>query len=139
MSGDADIDSALIQAYVDLDQGLSIAGENFEFDPTQEDEYVELTINPSGSRPISLGAAGIDEHVGFMQLAFNVPILTGRAQLLSYAQEIRDEFIVGKGYTYNGQNVQITAVERSAIRRENKIARLVVSVFWKAQTIRPEI
>ena len=139
MAGDLDIDGALFGGYLAMGLGLATAEENVKFDPPESADWAAVLIVPAGSGPISLGAAGIDEHTGFMQIDFHVPLRTGRAQLIAYGQAVRDEFIVGKGYTHNGQNVEITRVERSGIDTSEKWARLVMSVFFRAQTIRPEI
>jgi hypothetical protein len=133
-----DIDGALIQAYVDLAMGLSTAYEGVHFTPpTDGTDWASVFIVPALIDFNSLGTNGTDLHTGFMQIDFNTTHGTGRAVLLGYAQQIRDEFIGGKGYTQDPQNVRIDTVDRSAVREVDGYMRISVTVNWEAETIRP--
>ncbi len=87
----------------------------------------------------SLGDNGEDLHLGIMQIDFNTPHGEGRAALIAYAQQVRDEFVGGKGYVRNSQNVRIDTVERTAVTEADGWMRISVSVNWEAVTIRPAI
>jgi hypothetical protein len=135
-----DIDGALIQAYVDLGMGLSTAYEGVHFDPPKDGtDWASVFIVPATIDYNSLGNNGEDIHIGFMQIDFNVEHGVGRAALLGYAQQIRDEFTGGKGYTQNSQNVRIDTVDRTAVRESDGWMTISVTVNWEATTIRPTI
>ena len=135
-----DIDGALIQAYIDLGLGLATAyeGEHFK-PPTNGADWARLFIVPADSSPATLGVNGEDFHTGFMQVDFNTELGNGRAALIAYAQAMRDEFVAGKGYTRDSQNVRVVSTQRSSIREVDGYLRLSVTVFFEAATIRPEI
>jgi hypothetical protein len=137
-----DIDGALIQGYIDMALSLETAYENAEntsIPPTDGTDWAAVFIVPALIDFNSLGVNGTDLHEGFMQIDFNTKHGTGRATLLGYAQACRDEFVGGKGYTKNAQNVRITNTERSPIRTADGWTRLSVTVNWEAETIRPTI
>lgn len=135
-----DIDGALITGYINIGLGLSTAYEGEEFTPpTDGSDWAAVFILPATSEPTSMGVGGMDEHTGIMQVDFSTKHGTGRATLLGYVQSMRDEFVVGKGYTRNSQAVEITSVERSPVREIDGWMRVSVSVNWLARTIRPAI
>ena len=135
-----DIDGALIQGYLDMSLALDTAYENADFTPpTDGSDWAAVFIVPALIDFNSLGVNGTDLHQGFMQIDFNTKHNTGRAVLLGYAQACRDEFVGGKGYTQNSQNVRITNTERTPVTNEDGWAKLSVTVNWEAETIRPTI
>ena len=135
-----DIDGALIQGYLDIGLGLDTAYEGEEFtDHAPEDDWAAVFIVPATSGFNSLGVNGTDLHEGFMQIDFNIPHGKGRADLLSYAQSVRDEFVGGKAYTLNSQNTRITTVERSSVREVDGWMRISMTVNWESETVRPTI
>jgi hypothetical protein len=135
----AKIDSALIQAFTDLNLGLPTAYEGEEFRKSdKDDEWAEIHILPVITQVATLGVAGQDEHSGIMQIGFNVRPGTGRAALIGYCDTIRAEFFAGKAYSANDQEVFINSVDRSAIDIVNGWMHIDVSINWIARTIRPE-
>ncbi len=135
-----DIDGALIHGYIDIGLGLDTAYEGEEFPPpTDGSDWAAVFILPAVTDFNSLGVNGTDLHEGFMQIDFNTPHGKGRAQLLSYAQSVRDEFVGGKAYTLNSQRTRITTVERSSVREVDGFMRLSMTVNWEADTVRPTI
>lgn len=136
-----DIDGALIQAYIDLDLGLSTAYEGVEFEPptTNGAKWASVFIVPAVTDFNSLGSNGTDLHTGFMQIDFNVKPGIGRALLVGYYDTIRASFIGGKAFTQNSQSVRINTVERSSIRSVGGWNRISITINWEAETIRPTI
>lgn len=135
-----DIDGALIQAYVDLGLGLDTAYEGQEFTPPDDgSDWAAVFILPATSDFFTLGENGEDQHLGLMQIDFNTPHGKGREALVDYAEQIRAEFIGGKGYIRNSQRVRIDTVERTAVIEVDGWMRISVSVNWEATTIRPAI
>lgn len=134
-----DIDGALVQGYLDMSLGLSTAYEGRQFEPTAATNWAAVFIVPASTTVDSLGAGGMDLHTGFMQIDFNIPPDKGRAQLITYAQACRAQFVAGKGFSRNSQYVRIVSTERSQIRRVDAWMRISVTVNWEAETIRPEI
>ena len=133
------MDGALIQAYIDLGLGLSTAYENDHFKPPANADWAQISIVPAGSAAFTLGVNGEDLHTGFMQIDFNVKPGSGRAQLMTYAQAIRDEYVIGKGYTLDDQSVRVTGADRSSIRPVDGWTRISMTIYFEATTIRPTI
>lgn len=133
-----DIDGALIQAYVDLAIGLDTAYENVAFTPPDDgSDWAKVSIVPAVVDYASLGSGGQDLHEGFMQIDFKTPHGKGRAGLVAYAQTIIDEFVGGKSYTQNSQNVRIDTVDRSQIVEEDGFMSISITVNWDSIVIRP--
>lgn len=131
-------DGALIQAYIDAGLGLSTAYEGQHFEtPTDGSPWASVFILPAAFDVISLGAGGMDQETGILQIDFNVTPGTGRATLINYAETIRAQFIAGKSFARSGQTVRVVSVERSNIRTVDGWLRLTVSVTWEAETTRP--
>jgi len=134
-----DIDGALIQAYQDMNLDLPTGFEGMHFDPPTNSHYAMAFIVPAGSDPATLGVSGTDRHTGFMQIDFYADLRDGRATLVGYAQAVRDQYVAGKWFTRNGQNVRVVRVDRTGIRQDDGKLRLTVTVFFEADTTRPEI
>lgn len=135
-----DIDGALIQGYIDLAIGLDTAYENVAFPPPIDGaDWAAIFMLPGVVEYNSLGAGGQDLHNGAMQIDFNTPHGKGRAALIGYAQTIMDEYVGGKYYTKNSQNVRIDTVDRSQIVEDAGFMKISVTVNWEAIVIRPAI
>lgn len=134
-----DIDGALIQGYIDIGQALPTAYEGADFKPPSNAPWASVFIIPADSPPATLGAGGMDEHIGFMQIDYNTPAGAGRAGLIAYAQAVRNQFVAGKTFTRNSQTVTVDSVDRSNIRHVDGWLRISLTINWTARTIRPEI
>lgn len=101
--------------------------------------WAQLTNLRAGAGVASLGAGGLDEHVGVFQVDVNVPSVGGnpRAALLGHADRLRAYFYAGRRFTYDSQGVRVVSAEASAIRRVDNWQRISVSVTYSAFSIRP--
>lgn len=131
-------DGALVQAYIDAGLGLSTAYEGQHFEPpTDGSAWAQVTILPAAFDVISLGAGGMDQETGIMQIDFNVAPGTGRATLISYAETMRNAFIAGRSFSRSGQTVRVINTERTPTRLVDGWLRLSVSINWESETTRP--
>lgn len=134
-----DIDGALIAAYQDIGLDLETAYDNMHFNPPRGCHWAQVSVVPATSGPVTGFDMGRDLHTGFMQIDFNVPLNEGTADLRDYAQQVYEHFTAGKGFTRNSQTVLIVRCERTNARRVDDWMRLTMTVFFEAETIRPEI
>jgi hypothetical protein len=135
-----DLDRALVQGYLDMNLGLDTAYDNVKMTPPEDgSDWARLTMVPAVISPSSLGAGGRDLHSGFMQIDFNLSHNTGRNGFLVYADTVRQQFVTGKGFTYDGTTVRITSVDRSNVRTVDGYARMSVTINWESEETRPTI
>jgi hypothetical protein len=133
------IDGALVQAYIDIGQGLSTAYEGIHFEPPHNANWAAVFQLPAGSPPATLGVGGQDEHTGVLQINYNIKPGTGRSQLYTYAQAALTKFVAGRSFSSSGQYVTIESSGRTPIRAVDGWLRISVNVNWIARTTRPEI
>jgi hypothetical protein len=135
-----EVDTALLQALVDLALGIPIAYPNEDFTPpTDGSDWIMTTQLPAITEAASLGVGGWDRLLGILQIDFNSKPGTGTATLLGYAQAALDEYVAGKNYTSGSQTVKVLQAYRSQILEIDGWARVAVSVSWQALTVRPAI
>lgn len=103
--------------------------------------WAQLTNLRAGADVASLGAGGMDEHVGVFQIDVNVPESGGnpRATLLQHADQLRGYFVAGRRFTHSNQSVRVTRADVSQIRRVDGWQRVSVSVRYSAFSTRPEV
>jgi hypothetical protein len=135
----ANIDKALVDAYIDIGQNLATAYEGIHFEPPHNADWAALFVLPAGSPPATLGVGGQDEHIGILQIDYNIKPGVGRSQLYTYAQAALDKFVAGRSFSSSGQYVTIESSGRTSIRAVDGWLRMSVSVNWLARTTRPEI
>lgn len=118
-----------------------IAAEGFAFTPPSSGAWAQLTHLRAGADVASLGAGGMDEHVGVFQIDVNVPESGGnpRATLLQHADQLRGYFVAGRRFTHSTQSVRVTRADVSQIRRVDGWQRVSVSVRYSAFSTRPEV
>lgn len=138
---EAKINSALVQAVLTASFGPPCA---FENDPTNANPvantpWMKFRNVPASKLPSSNGVGGYEEHIGFIQLDFNVALNTGTAALLAYSDAALAYFPPGKRFIYNEQCVLVTRSERSPIRPVDGWARVSVTVYYSSQSTRPEV
>lgn len=133
------IHGALVQAVVDAAFGLPCAYEGEAFAPVQGEPWMRVLLLPADAEPSSLGVGGTDEHLGVFQIDFNYAPDKGVATLLQKADAARAVFVAGKRFFKDGQCVLIRKSVRSSIRSVDGWSRVTVSVYYSAQSIRPEV
>lgn len=134
----AKINSAMTKAYTD-EFSLDTAYEGLDFDPP-DGEWAQVSFIPVYDLVSSLGVGGLDESKGIMQIDFNQPKNNGDKKLLEYADQVRNKFVAGRRFAYEGQNVLIESAERSQIFTvDSKWNRIILSITYSSHSVRPEV
>lgn len=128
----SDVETALIQNYVDGSFNLPTAYENRMFSPADGKPWAAVSFIPNQPVVASIGPTGSDEHTGILQIDLYYPVNTGTGQCRDKAQEVMDAYKAGSDVEYNGQHVIITSCGRSTGRAANGWYRVIITVEWYA-------
>lgn len=134
------INAALVQGLAAAGLGLTIAPEGKNFTPPSVSTPWAAWFNlPADTDAASLGAGGMDETVGIFQVDLNYPLNDGTGNILAQVQKLRDYFVAGRSLVYQTQCVHIERVTRNNLRPVNGWQQINVSIYYSANTIRPEV
>ncbi|WP_082656984.1 phage tail terminator-like protein [Pseudomonas citronellolis] len=134
------INAAMVAGLAAASLGLPIANEGKSFTPPNVSSPWAAWFNiPASTDVASLGAGGMDETVGIFQVDLNYPLNDGTGNILSAVQKLRDYFIAGRRLVYQGQCVKVERVTRNNLRPVNGWQQINVSIYYSANTIRPEV
>lgn len=81
----------------------------------------------------------MDETVGIFQVNLNYPLNDGTGNILAAVQRLRDYFVAGRRLVYQGQCVKVMRVTRNNLRPVDGWQQINVSIYYSANTIRPEV
>ena len=130
-----DIKSALIQEVNGQVTGVPIIYPNSKAKPPASGKWVYVTFNPSDTIPVT-AFQGQDQHEGFMQVDFNIPIDLGDGEILEDASNLQAYFTAGKYFMYNSQQVKILSTAISPGRVIDNFYRISATIRWYARTQR---
>lgn len=118
-----------------------IATEGNPFTRPAAGAWAKLTNLRAGADVASLGAGGMDDHTGVLQIDLTVPANSAnpRAVLLGHADRLRTYFVAGRALNFQGQVVRVRSASVSPMRLVDTDQRVSVSVSYTALTFRPEI
>jgi len=133
-----DIEKALIQAYTVLPDNppTSYPASNLNDADRPNALWVQLTNVRGDSGPVTLGAAGEDNHNGFLQIDINAPRDSGTAVALEKADFYASSFTSGTRLVYNGQEVIVLSTSLSSGRIVGGYYRLSLTINYYARTTR---
>jgi hypothetical protein len=126
----SNIESALIKAFVDgnfFDAG-KVAFENVTFDPPNAEPWAKLTFMPTQPSVATLGDAGQDEVLGFLQIDLNYPKDSGTQAARLKFEAIRNVLKAGAKFSYGSEVVTIRSCGCSQGRIVNNYYRVSVTV-----------
>lgn len=130
------IDQALTQAYVSGGFNIATAYENAPFTPTAGTPHAIVEIIRNSADPITLGAGGVDETTGLLQIRLRYPVNSGAHPAKSKADEMMMYFRIGRVFVYEGQRVQIVSKDRGSGRNDEGWYQLVLRFEFNARTLR---
>lgn len=134
------INAALVAGLTATALGIPIANEGKNFTPPAVTLPWAAWFNlPASTDPSSLGAGGMDETVGVFQVDLNYPMNDGTGNILAAVQKLRDYFVAGRRLVYQTQCVHIERVTRNNLRPVDGWQQINVSIYYSANTIRPEV
>jgi len=137
---EVNINAALVQGLVAASLGLPTGPEGKDFSPPATSSPWCAWFNiPASTDVASLGAGGIDETIGIFQVDLNYPLNTGTAGILAAVQKLRDYFVAGRRLVYLTQCVKVERVTRNNLRSVNGWQQINVSIYYTANTTRPEV
>nr|WP_024308499.1 phage tail terminator-like protein [Pseudomonas sp. P818] len=134
------INAALVQGLAAAALGLQIAPEGKNFSPPSTSTAWAAWFNlPASTDVATLGVGGNDETTGIFQVDLNYPLNDGTANILAAVQKLRDYFVAGRSLVYRGQCVKVERVTRNNLRPVDGWQQISVSIYYIAQTVRPEV
>lgn len=134
------INAALVAGLTATALGIPIANEGKNFTPPAVTLPWAAWFNlPADTDSASLGVGGMDETVGLFQVDLNYPLNDGTGNILAAVQKLRDYFVAGRRLVYQGQCVKVDRVTRNNLRPVNGWQQINVSIYYSANTIRPEV
>jgi len=135
------INAALVQGLAAASLGIPTGNEGKDFagKPGPDAPWAAWFNLPSDTDVASLGVGGTDETIGILQVDLNYPLNSGTGPILAAVQKLRDYFVAGRSLTYSGQCVHIRKVTRNNLRPVDGWQQINVSIYYSAQTIRPEV
>lgn len=134
------INAALVAGLTAATLGIPTANEGKSFTPPSVSLPWAAWFNlPASTDSASLGVGGMDETVGVFQIDLNYPLNDGTGNALAAVQKLRDYFVAGRRLVYQGQCVKVERVTRNNLRPVNGWQQINVSIYYSANTIRPEV
>ena len=134
------INAALVSGLTAAALGIPTANEGKNFTPPSVSLPWAAWFNLVADTDVaSLGAGGMDETVGIFQVDLNYPLNDGTGNILAQVQKLRDYFVAGRRLVYQGQCVKVERVTRNNLRPVNGWQQINVSIYYSANTIRPEV
>lgn len=104
--------------------------------PKGNGTYIQFHFVPNPPVPITLGAGGLDEMTGFVQIDYCTVMDTGEGEANSVAAACRDVFIAGKQLIFEGQVVRVLSCGRSNGRVIDGWFRVPITIQWTARLVR---
>lgn len=129
--------SALTQAYLDLNIGLPTAYEGIDFEPPAAADWAALSIIPAINAPTTLGKGGQDQEDGILQIDFFTVFGKSTDALLTYANTVQTGMVSGMSLLYDDTTVWISAVERTNVRTDDGWLRITINVVYLSRFTRP--
>lgn len=128
------INSALVSAYIEsaIMPPACTAFEGVDFAPPTGQGWARLTNMPTSRTKPGLCRQDSNEILGYLQIDLFWPRGIGTGPILTAADQLLDYFEPRQRLSYQGQNVQIRRVERSAIRIEDVWQVVSVFVYYRA-------
>jgi len=125
------IKRALLSGYEALNIGLPTAYENQLHTPLNGAHWASVFIIPASTAITTSGSSPSSEHVGLMQIDFNVPVNSGDGELLEYCDRAATFFYPGRRFSHSGATVLILNSSRSQGRHVDGWFRISVTINWK--------
>lgn len=135
------INAALVQGLAAAALGIPTAAEGKDFTdkPGTNLPWAAWFNLPASTDVASNGVGGNDETTGIFQVDLNYPLNDGTANILNAVQKLRDYFVAGRRLVYQGQCVKVERVTRNNLRPVDGWQQINVSIYYIAQTVRPEV
>lgn len=135
------INAALVAGLAAAALGIPTAEEGKDFDgkPGPNLPWAAWFNLPADTEVASLGVGGVDETTGVFQVDLNYPLNGGTKPILTAVQKLRDYFVAGRSLVYQTQCVHIERVTRNNLRPVDGWQQINVSIYYSANTIRPEV
>lgn len=133
-----EIEKAIIAAYLEVDSTTPTGMPGRPLLPDAKGPGLWATIhNVRGQSGVAtLGAAGTDNHPGFIQIDLNYPEGKGSGPLLTKADALASAFPAGRALAYNGQEVKVLGTSLGPGRYVGGFYRVSLTINYYARTQR---
>ena len=128
------ISKILTQSYMDLDLDIPTAHENFNFDPTSLDQFIDLSLLPGDTEVISKDT--LDEELGIYQISIYTRSGTSTKTAQTLSGTIRAYYKHGLELTSGTQRVFIDRTSRNIRGNENGWYIIDLSINYIAYLLR---
>ena len=133
----SNIRSGLYQSYVNTGLGITTSYPNAkDFNKPTNTAWAHVDILSAGSRPVTLGTSGEDEHRGILRIQLNYPTGSGEYAAFLASDTLRAFYKAGNNIIYSGTVVTYTSVSILTPELVDGWYRLTVQVRWRAQFTR---
>lgn len=129
-----EIHKALTQSIIDLALGVPIAHENSDYDPVNDDCFIDLTTITNDQ--VSLSKDTVDEVTGVYQISVYCKSGTSVKQSLDIVDVVTDYYKHNLTITNGSQNVVVINTGRNAGRNSNGWYIIDISVTFKSDILR---
>ena len=129
-----EIESALIEAYMAAGLGVVTQYPNEKFDPpTDGTPWARVFVSLTQPRVATVSAIGENETRGFLQVDFNVPLLSGRATIDNLCTNLENFFTAGKKLVYGATHVTIVTSGKNGGFDSGKFYRVPNTITFYAR------
>jgi hypothetical protein len=125
-------EQALLSELATLFPDVAIEGENLPVTVPAGQKWIQVFDLGARPRVGTLGTHGEDRLNGILQLTIHYTLSTGKDAYNDDYESVREHFPAGSAFTYSGQTVQITGVDRSTGRKNQKDFVGDISINWLA-------
>lgn len=134
----ANLSSALRQAYDNGGFGLDTEYQNkkTDFDKKPSSPWARVTIGGADPEASTMGSAGDDEHLSFMQIDLFYPKNEGVFNVFAKADEISAVFKAGASFIYGDDAVTIRNCGRDTGANVDLWYRVIITINWYAHVSR---
>jgi hypothetical protein len=131
----SDVRAALVQAVMDgaFVSSTVVALPNMIFEPPEGATWLKVSFVPAHVVPASLGAQGLDEVSGFLQVDVNTPEGEGEAAAMVLVDALRARFYAGSRWYSSDAVVRVSSCVPSQGRQVNNFYRISVTIMFYSQ------
>ena len=129
----ANIQSALITAYLDKFPTLPTAYPNVRFSPpSQGAKWAKIDFTASQPFVFTLGNGGEDMQRGLFVVSFFYPQDTGTFDFYTDVATMREQFVAGKFFTFGGIVTKIISSGANGPVSDGSWLRGMVTIEWES-------
>jgi len=112
--------------------GIPAEKENAHFIKPPDAKWAQVFFMPTQPTVFTLGAGGLDEYRGLVQVSIRYPEGTGTKDADDDCETFRSQFKAGTMLVYGGQEVKIISCGRNQGRLQDNWFLVAITISWYA-------